>query len=243
MSKNKVIYPSRTIEDGPPSIAESLRGIESADEVVQKKMNEINRKTKEQLNNKKKALEHKLNVALADNPPIDYMKEQENVLHWEREKSRALDAIEQSIQYQENQIEQMRESFERKVKTIQDRLEMTKRTMEDKEAYFIKMLFQARQRLELAKCPPESNKIRRLKVELRIIQDDIDELENKVRKRLGMPPLEKKVEEKEEDYESDGTDVYNEERDGHMEYPPGVFKKEAWIAFRTKNNLPVREKK
>jgi len=246
---NKVIYPNRTIEDGPPSIAESLRGIESADVAYRRKLDEMDLKTQVQLSNKKKSLEHKLSVAMADTPPIDYMKEQEGVLHWERERSRSLDAIEQSIQYQENQIEQMRESFERKVKTIQDRLVMTKRTMEDKTNYFIKMVFQAKQRLELAKSPPESNRIRKLKVELRIIQDEIDVLDNKERKRLGMPPIqrktEEKVEEEEEDYDSDGTDVYHEERDGGMEYPAnsGQTGQKAWKQFRTERDLPVREKK
>jgi hypothetical protein len=241
---NKVIYPNRTIEDGPPSIAESLRGIESADVAYRRKLDEMDLKTKEQLRNKKKALEHKLSVAMADIPPIDYTKEEESVLHWEREKSRSIDSIEQSIQYQENQIEQMREAFERKVKTIQERMEMTKRTLADKEAYFIKILFQARQRLELAKCPAESNRVRKLRVELKIIQEDIDKLDDKERKRLGLPPIHRKTEEKveEEEYNSDGTDVYNEERDGDMEYN-GAVKEEAWKQFRTKCGLPIREKK
>lgn len=239
---NKVVYPSRKIEDGPPTTAELLQGIESADVSYRRKLDEMDMKAKEQLSNKKKALEHKLHVAMADIPPIDYSKEEEAVLHWEREKSRSLDSIEQAIQYQENQIEQMREAFERKVRTIQDRMDMTRRTLEDKKAYFIKVIFQANQRLELAKCPAESNKVRKLRIELKIIQEDIDRLEDKERRRLGLPPISRTTKATEEEYDSDGTDVYNEERDGDMEYN-GAVKEEAWKQFRTKCGLPIREKK
>ena len=244
---NKVKYPSRTLEDGPPSMAESVRGIESPYEAYRRDMDNMDMKTKEQLMNKEKALKHKLSVALADNPPIDTTKEEEAILHWEREKSLSLYTIQQSIEYQQNQIEQMREAFERKVKTIQDRMEMTKRTLADKEAYFIKMLFQARQRLDLATNPPESNRVRKLRVELKIIQDGINSLENRKRKRMGLTPIQRKTEEKEEeedDYDSDDTDVYNEERDGGIEYPvnSGQTGRKAWKQFRTERDMSIREK-
>jgi len=160
--RNEIITPEQKAIKAKEELAKDKHKKESAEQQKRAK-----------LNKEVEATRFKLSVAVTDIPPIDTFKEEEALRNWEMEKGRSLEAIQNSITYQENQIEQMREAFERKVKTIQDRMEMSKRTLADKETYFIKMVFQAKQRLYLAQNPPESTKVRKLRAKLHLLEDEI----------------------------------------------------------------------
>jgi len=245
-SKNEVIVPNVAEREWArmPTDKELTADLQSPDTLYRLKMEEMGMKRNEQLSAKKKAVEYKLSVALEDKPPIDFSKEEKAIEYWEREKSRSLDGIEHSIAYQEEQLVRMRESYERSSKIVMERLELTKKSLSDKEAYFIEKTFQAQQRLELAKNPPESNRIRKLRAELKVIEEEMKSASNKTKKRLGLP-----VEEEDEDDDSatqttedtEGSDIYDEEKFGDMEYPPnsGITGHKAWFKFRMDRGLLI----
>ena len=257
-AKNEIIQPEPrqklTASDegfqyGPPTIAESLKGLESAEVSYRRQLEEMSMKQKDQLNAKKKALEYKLTVALADKPPKDTTKEEAAIEFWEREKMRGLADIQRSIAYQEEQLEQMRESYERRSRSVKEKLELSKKTLSDKEAHFIEKTFQARQRLELAKSPLEPVRIRKIRSELKVIEDELFSINNKDRKRMGLELLTREGDEDEDEEEeednttvaTEASDVYDDDRYGDMEYPhdSGITGYKAWFKFRQERGLPI----
>jgi len=156
---NEIITPEQKAKE---ELVKDMHKKESAEQ--QKRAN---------LNKEVEATRVKLRVAYLATPPIDTSKENEALRRLEIEEGRALEAIQNGITYQENQIEQMRDTFERKVKSIQDQMEMSRKSLEDKKAYFIKVKSEARQRLELALSPPETTKIRKLRAKLDVLEDEI----------------------------------------------------------------------
>jgi hypothetical protein len=214
-----------------------------------RQLEEVGMKQKDQLNAKKKALEYKLTVALADKPPKDTTKEEAAIEFWERERGRALTDIQRSIAYQEEQLEQMRESYERRSRSVKEKLELSKKTLSDKEAHFIEKTFQARQRLELAKNPLEPVRIRKIRSELKVIEDELFSINNKDRKRMGLELLTREDDDDDEEEEekddttvsSEASDVYNDDRFGDMEYPPNsvITGYKAWFKWRQEHGYPI----
>lgn len=122
---------------------------------------------------KVKAIDVKLKLAMEESPPGDTSIADMKVEYWEQGKQDSLSKEERGIEYLEEQIRQIKETAEKKMMTIQTRLDQARRKYREKEAFFTQRLMTAQHRVGVIQekaCP----KVRKYQLEKEALIKEID---------------------------------------------------------------------
>lgn len=120
-----------------------------------------------------KAIDDQITLALEENPVSDPVGYASKVEYWEALKTASLAKLQSAVDFQQNQINEMREAVERRIASIQVKLDASKLTLKEKSAYFDSKVGSAKKKLDIAQtkaCP----KVRRLQLQKEALQAEID---------------------------------------------------------------------
>jgi hypothetical protein len=120
-----------------------------------------------------RAIDDQITLALEENPVSDPAGYASKVEYWEALKTASLSKLQSAVDFQQNQINEMREAVERRIASIQVKLDASKLTLKEKTVYFDSKVGSAKKKLDIAQtkaCP----KVRKLQLQKEALQAEID---------------------------------------------------------------------